>query len=531
MIIFEVYRQLDIRLFQTVAVVDSSYGACAKYVLDGDSLILLGYDHSIRLNMLSKELVTDVPIRNWDIETEAVLWFAEDSSEALLVRMIANAFRQYIGVEPFGTAEDFAKAIEAVNTHLSQYALKIIADDSGMCIFHEDMEYSFEEAVNLIMDIDENRMDNGGMMQLINDALYYRKVDKMNEAAACLEKVVRYADHTQPIYTDSLFLLAETYYFNGNYDRAVSLYYRCNMEFIENEDDFYSHLGHALLDERMKKYERQIRVYYRAQVDAEYADTHRQALVAAASMVGDVFDEYEVTCLEMGRKKYAEYRNRLPVGADDIDELLIFEKEMQNVEAEPVKRYKGFSLRAPQTTYAIGERSIPEMLSTALSLFLAGEYQQSYEIYVRLSEEVAPQSDYGTWVYYMLGKLYVFFDEPRRGFEELKKCDPNRFGNVYRQDDFLVIYDHARILSEDFESDVRFRTMIRARLDNYFAQYDREYNLYLKDRKLMKNYREYENECYNNSVDEFANIIIIAQEENNTKPGFWGGLKRVFLGR
>lgn len=531
MITFEVYRQLDIRLFQTVAAVDSSYGACAKYVLDGDSLILLGYDHSIRLNMLSKELLTDVPIRNWDIETEAVLWFAEDSNEALLIRMIANAFRQYIGVEPFGTAEEFALAIEAVNTRISQYALKIIADDSGICIFHEDMSYTFEDAINLIMDIDENRMDNGGMVQLINDALYYRKVDKMEEAAKCLEKVVRYADHTQPIYTDSLFLLAETYYFNGNYDRAVSLYYRCHMEFIENEDDFYSHLGHALLDERMKKYERQIRIYYRARIDSEYADTHRQAVVAAAAGVGEVFDEYEVTCTDMGRKKYAEYRNNLPVGADDIDELLIFEKEAKVVETESVKRYKDFTLRAPVSSYSAGQRSIPEMLSSALSLFLDGEYQQSYELYVRLSEEVMPQSDYGTWVFYMLGKLYVFFGEVRRGYEELKKCDPNRFGNVYRQDDFLVLFDHTRILCEDFESDVRFRTLLRGRLDNYFAQYDREYNLYLKDRKLMKNYREYEDECYNNAVDEFGNVIIITEDANEDKRGLFSGLRRVFLGR
>lgn len=528
MITFEVYRQLDIRLFQTVAVVDSTYGACAKYILDGDSLILLGSDHSIRLNVSDKTVSNDVPIRNWDIESEAVLWFSEESTEAILIKMIANAFKQYLGVEPFGSQEEFSGTIEAVNSRLEQYSLKIIADDNGMCIFYEDREYSFEEAILLIMDMDENRMDTGEIINLINEALFYRKVDKMEEAAACLEKVVRYVDHTQPVHTDVLFLLAETYYFLGNYERAVSLYYRCHMEFIENEDNFYTHLGHALLDEKMKKYERQVKIYYRAKIDAEYADTHRQAVAASATEVGDVFEEYEKTCNEMGRKKYAEYRNNLPVGADDIDELLVFEKDKRPVSADAVKRYKDFTLMMPNRSELSGKRSVPEMLSTALSLFLDGEYQKSYEIYVRLSEEVTAQSDYGTWVFYMLGKLYCFFGEPKKAYDELKKCDPNRFGNVYRQDDFLILLDHVRILCEDFESDTRFRDLIRGKLDNYFAQYDREYNLLLKDRKLMKNYRAYETECYNNAVDEFGDDIDIREEVQEVRGGLLDGIKHLF---
>ena len=119
--------------------------------------------------------------------------------------------------------------INMTNEKLSQYELKVIADDTGLCVFHEDGDFTFENAIELIMDYDENRMDNGGMAELINEALYYRKLDRMEEAAASLEKVVRYADHTQPIYTDSVFLLAETYYFAGNFERAVELYYRCHM--------------------------------------------------------------------------------------------------------------------------------------------------------------------------------------------------------------------------------------------------------------------------------------------------------------
>lgn len=531
MITFELYRQLDIRLFQTLAVVDPGYGACAKYILDGDSFIILGSDHSIRLEMPSKSMTTDVPMKNWDIETEAVLWFSEDSNEAALIRLICSVFRYYLHIDQYSIFEEFTGMIAACNTMLEQYDLKVIVDDSGMYIFHQDGNCTFEQAISIIMDVDENRMDNGGIVELINEALYYRKLDRMEEAAVRLEKVIRYADHTLPLYTDSVFLLAETYYFAGNFDRAIQLYYRCNMEFIEDEDDFYIHLGHALLDTRMKKYERQIRIYYRGRIDAEYADTHRQAVAASKIEIGEVFDEYEATCLEMGRKKYAEYRNSLPIGADDIDELLVFEKNEKEEEVEEVKRYKDLKLQESHVCDKDIGRSVQEMFSKALTFFMDGDYQDAFDIYSRIKEEVAPDSDYATWVHYMRGKMYCIFDEPQKADDELRECDVNKFGKVYRQEDFLVLYSHVRIICEDFESDPRFRVMIRGRLDNYFSQYDREYNSMLRDRELMKNYRNYETECLENARRDFANSIVSEDEETIVPKGFWSRLKNSFTGK
>jgi len=528
MITFELYRQLDIRLYQTVAAFDPNYGSCARYILDGDSLILLGSNHSIRINMTDKSVSEDIPMKNWDIETEAILWFAEDSTEAAVIRMMCSVLRYYMQVEPLGTPEEFSAMVMSVNNTLAHYNLRILIDDSGMCVFHEDGSYTFEDAINLIMDIDENSMDEGGMVELINEALYYRKLDRMDEAAVRLEKVVRFADHSQPIYTDSVFLLGETYYFAGNFDRAVQLYYRCNLEFIESEDDFYMHLGHALLDERMKKYERQIRIFYRASIDEEYADTHRQAVTAASVEIGEVFEEYEKTCIEMGRKKYAQYRNNLPVGADDIDELLFFEKEDAKVDTEEVKRYKGIVLKEPEVVSGMSGKSIQEMLAIAYNYFMDGDYEKAFDAYSQIKEEATPDSDYATWAYFMIGKMYCIFDEVRKASASLERCDVNRFGKVYRQDDFLLLLSHVHILCEDFESDPRFRIMIRGRLDNYFSQYDREYNLLLRDRKLMKSYREYEKECIESALEEFSGKIDDKVEEIPVKKGFWGAITGIF---
>ncbi|MBQ6319576.1 MAG: hypothetical protein IJI23_07345, partial [Lachnospiraceae bacterium] len=270
MIFFELYRQLDIRIFQTISAVDQTYGSCAKYVFDRDSLVLLGMNHSIRLDILTKEVKKDNPIRNWDVESETVMWFAEDSAVAALIRLINDAYRKWMELDVNISDEYFAMELEEVNHILAGYALRIFADDTGMSIFKDDVqvgdEFTFEMAVELIMDVDENRMDEAGIGQLINEALYYRKLDRYEDAAVRLENVVRYVDHTLPVYSQTVFTLAETYYFLGNYERAVMLYYRVNLQFVEDEDDFYLHLGHALVDAKMKKYDRHLRIYYHSMI-------------------------------------------------------------------------------------------------------------------------------------------------------------------------------------------------------------------------------------------------------------------------
>ena len=526
MIFFELYRQLDIRVFQTISAIDPTYGSCAKYVFDGDSLILLGMNHSIRLDILTGEVKKDNPIRNWDIEDEAVMWFAEDSAEAALVRLINDAYRKWLRLDANISDEYFAMEFEQVNQMLAGYSLRIFGDNTGLSIFkdeHEGDEYTFEKAVELIMDVDENRMDDEGIARLINEALYYRKLDKYEEATVRLEKVVRYVDHTLPIYTHAVFTLAETYYFMGNYERAVILYYRVNLEFIEDENDFYLHLGHALIDAKMKKYDRHLRIYYHSLIDSEFADTHRQAVAAAKASVADVFTEYEATCADMGRKKYAEFRSSLPDGADEIDELLEVYEKPEEREQEIHKQYEGINLKEPKKSAETSSMSVNERLSVALDYFLTGEYQKAFELYYRLAAQADEDSDFYTWIHLQLGKLYCFFEEPLKSYHMLEKCDPTRFGVVYRLEDFLLLYQHAHIVAEDFESDVRFRNLVRGRMDAYYAQYDRHYNLLLKDRKLMRQYKVYEKDCIEDSRYELRDVLRDSRERGG---GFFGLFRR-----
>lgn len=527
MIVFELYRQLDVRMYQTLAQLDPNYGPCAKYIFEDDTLLLLGSDHSIRLNMATKEAIIDNPIRNFNIDNEPVLWFSENSYEGYIVRAINNVFRQWLNVDPFESEEKLLQSIIDINENLTKYDIRIFYDASGMLVYHNDMVITFEQAIEMIGEMDLKREQNADLQAILNDAQALKGAGRLADAVPYYEQIIRNTSRPDFIYTVAAFELAESYYFIGNYDRAVSLYYRCNLEFIADEKDFYIHLGHALLDVKMKKYEREIKTYYRSKVDPDYILTHKDAVEGARREVAAVFDEYEQTCLEMGQKKYAEHRNHLPIGADDIDELLAVDSEDENDSEAPQKVYEGIRLTEPVVKKNVSKKSDNELFYDALELFIAGEYQKAFEIYWMLTKELPEDSDYYTWAQFQLGKLYTIFDDYNKAFNALSMCDPNKFGIVYRQEDFLVLYEHVKIVCNDFENDTRYRKLLRGRFDFYFAQYDAEYNQMLRDHKLIRKFVQYEKECREDCIEEFGDNIVLDEDKNKSKKkGFFGLFKK-----
>jgi len=523
MIVFELYRQLDVRMYQTLAQLDPTYGPCAKYVFQDDTLVLLGSDHSIRLNMANREAIIDNPIRNWDIDNEPVLWFSEDSFEGYVVRAINNVFRQWFNVDPFDSEDALLASIVEINEFISKYGLRIIYDATGMFVYHNDRIVSFEQAIEIIGDTDMRSEQDADLQSVLMEAQGHKTAGRLADAVPYYEQILRATSRPDFIYTVAAFELAETYYFIGNYERAVSLYYRCNLEFIVNEDDFYIHLGHALLDVKMKNYEREIKIYYRSKIDPDYILTHKDAIDGARREVGQVFEEYEETCLEMGCKKYEEHRNTVPEGADDIDELIaVFEEDNDDVLLPGSKEYKGIRLTEPAVKKDIKRKSDNELFYDAIELFIKGDYQKAFDIYWMLAKELPEDSDYYTWAKFQLGKLYTIFDDYGKALNELEECDPNRFGIVYRQDDYLVLLQHVRTVHDDFEDDERYRKLMRGKFDLYYAQYDPEYNRMLHDHKLVRKFVQYEKECREDSIEYFGQNLVLDETEKSKKKGFFG---------
>ncbi len=506
MILFELYRELDERFYKTISVLDNTFVPCAKYLLIDDVLIALGVDYSVRFNASSGEALVDNPASVFGVDNEPCQWFALGSGEGRLIEAISDAFRQWKGIDPRPDYEDFLKAINAINQDLSKYELTVLCDENGLGIYHERGVVTFEQAIEIIWEMDADINQNVNLEQVISTAQFYKQQGQLADAVPYYENVLKNTSRSELLYTMAAFELAECYYFIGNYDRAVSLYYRCNLDFLADENDFYIHVGHALLDSKMKKYEREIKIFYRAQVDPDYVLTHREAVNGAQREIKDVFPEYEKTCLDMGKKKYTEHRNHLPVGADDVDEILLSDDGTEG-ENKQIKPYLNIKLVEPSRQYSYDGISTPELFEKAMDYLISGDYQYAYEIYYRLAKAKNKKSDYYTWANFQLGKIFCMASDYKRASERLIKCNINRLNDVYRQDDFFVLYRHVENMLDNACTNVNYPLLIRGRYDFYYSENDENYKNLLKKHQLIRQFVQYEKECADLAKEDYADVL------------------------
>ena len=85
MIFFELYKQLDIRMYRTVSSMEPSINPCTRYMLDGDRLITFGTNVSVAWNLRNKEVCDDNPYRHFDLEDETLYWFSSSSAASTAV--------------------------------------------------------------------------------------------------------------------------------------------------------------------------------------------------------------------------------------------------------------------------------------------------------------------------------------------------------------------------------------------------------------------------------------------------------------
>ncbi|MBR5407286.1 MAG: hypothetical protein IKX95_06155 [Lachnospiraceae bacterium] len=513
MIFFELFRQLDMRMYRTVKAMEPLINPCTRYLLDQDKLIVFGTNVSISLDLKTKEISEDNPFKHFDLEDETLYWFSGSSAEGTVIRMINNAFRQWYGIDPFDSFEQFEQSEADINRKLSGYGLKVMWDMDKMAMLRNDEVITFEAAVAQIMEDDALRNAGMSIDEWLYDARYFRQTDQLKRAVEQYERVLRYSNYTMRVYTESAFCLAESYYFMGDYDRAVTMYYHCNLDFIEDENDFYIHIGHALLDPRMRHYEKELRIYYRGCLDRSYAMNHMREIERAAAEVAGEFEAYEETCLVVGHKKYNEHLMALPMKSQELDELLIIEADKKDAVEPAGNRYHDIRLVRPEFLKSNESISLNESMAEALKLLSSGEYQKSYELYYRLAESLDPESDYATWVNFQLGKIYCICNDAHSSYETLQKCRPGKFGVVYRQSDFFILYTHVKILCDDFESDERFRKLIRGKYDNYYARYDQEYVKLRRNNKIMNTFKRYEKECLAAGRAEFAEYLMPEKQD------------------
>ena len=149
------------------------------------------------------------------------------------------------------------------------------------------------------------------------DIIPEEKSDGMPEAALeerpqdCIPKNVRELfEHTlggakpgSEVYHAVSFTMGEIMYFRDMPDCAAYFYQLCDIDRIENEEDFFERLGHCYLDNLMGQFSAPLKLLYKAELSEAFREKNKDKLEKCRFPQKEL-ETYRARCIRVGRTKY-----------------------------------------------------------------------------------------------------------------------------------------------------------------------------------------------------------------------------------
>ena len=149
------------------------------------------------------------------------------------------------------------------------------------------------------------------------DIIPEEKSDGMPEAALeerpqdCIPKNVRElfeytlggAKPGSEVYHAVSFTMGEIMYFRDMPDCAAYFYQLCDIDRIENEEDFFERLGHCYLDNLMGQFSAPLKLLYKAELSEAFREKNKDKLEKCRFPQKEL-ETYRARCIRVGRTKY-----------------------------------------------------------------------------------------------------------------------------------------------------------------------------------------------------------------------------------
>lgn len=305
MIAYELNKPLN-HFFETaLTYIDEEFRSCGKYLVEGDDVIALGYEHSLRMSFADRGLYTVEGYEDWEqyLPTELPL-YEEESMEAEFFKYIYTVFRRWQEIPPYADDHMHRVLLRKLNQKLTYYNLRILSPQEIFEIYLVSERVTVERAIVTIMQKNRNYQIAEVIHSDYEEGERLRSLGRHQDAIPCYMNVLNKEPSDSNLYTLAAYGLGEVYYFEDDLAEAAKTYMLCNVDLLPDADEFYKRLGHALLDERLKEYGELVKTYYRGLLSVPYHNKNKIKIEAAGLEVGEMFSEYETTCIEIGRKKY-----------------------------------------------------------------------------------------------------------------------------------------------------------------------------------------------------------------------------------
>lgn len=310
MIQFELNKPLNIFFNQMLAYMDQTFVPCSKYILEDDRITALGETHSITLSFADGTYETTESMSAMHLE-EQWSFVEENSVESELIKYAYTVFRMWKQIPPYASEHMKTVLLSKLNHDTVYYDILVADEATKLVIQYSGDAVTLEEAIHAVVLRNAGQNVKMKIRSDFEEAERLRGLGHHEEALPFYKLALEKEDKASNIYSLASFGIGEVYYFMNDMEKTVKSYLRCNVKLLADETELYKRLGHAFLDDRMKSHTDYIKEYFKGRQNVPYAKQHKDETEEAYQKIGEMFDEYEATCIEIGKKQYQTFAKKL----------------------------------------------------------------------------------------------------------------------------------------------------------------------------------------------------------------------------
>ena len=305
MLYFKLTNSLQLQYDALLTKIRNMYVSREMYILEGDLLTAAGRPFSMCVSLRDGTVEGAEQREEWaSLDGVNLPVISEDTPAGELVRYVLMRLRAALKVQPCANAYMLSSLRDRLNEQLKNHNVRITDTDEGLPVISlqmDGMDMNFEYViVRLMTDITtENDAEADDF-----DLHYAKRLMGLMRYEEALDQFISELNNHAPssmLYTELCMYIGEIYYHLNDREKSLFYYRQCDPRYVKDENDYYSRIGHAVLDDGTGLRGDLVRMYYRCLLNPTYKKSIADKYDRLAEQVEPIYEEHEAKCVETGR--------------------------------------------------------------------------------------------------------------------------------------------------------------------------------------------------------------------------------------
>ena len=287
--------------------INSEFVSGDIYAFDGDLLIAVGKSCSICFSLLDGNVAISSEFALSELDADVISVISKDELTDELMRYILMRMRAMLQIQPYADPYMLSTLRNKLNEQIKKYNVKINDGDDLLPVLSVQV-YGIDRNVEFVMAylMAGNAQADEDITATGFDMHYTKRLMGLMRYDEALDLFLKELDKLSPasmMYTELCMYIGEIYYHLGERERSLAYYRQCDERYVNDINDYYSRVGHSILDDGSGLRGDMIRMYYRCLLNPTYKKSIADKYDRLVLQVEPIYDEYEASCIETGKNE------------------------------------------------------------------------------------------------------------------------------------------------------------------------------------------------------------------------------------